>query len=64
MKNPKKSSFKKRNDIKKMLTSYFYIIRNIGFDQSSLVQPISEFRGGSTSVTDKGEVRTDINPCV
>ena len=34
-----------------MLSSKFSNIRSTGFDQSSPVQPISEYRGGSLSVT-------------
>ena len=37
-----------------MLTSQFSNIRRTQFDQSSLVQPVSESRGGSLGVTDKG----------
>ena len=32
-----------------------FVIRSTRFDQSSPVQPISEIRGGSTSVTEEEE---------
>ena len=35
------------------LSSYFSNIRNLVFDQSSPVQPVSESRGGSLSVTEE-----------
>ena len=38
---------------KKNLSSYFSNIRRTQYDQSSPVQPVSESRGGSTSVTEK-----------
>ena len=39
----------------------FSNIRRTRFDQSSPVQPVSDFRGGSTSVTEKeDEVWTEI----
>ena len=38
---------------KKMHSSQFSNIRRTRFDQSSPVQPVSESRGGSTSVTEK-----------
>ena len=41
-----------------MLSSQFSNIRRTQFDQSSPVQPVSDFRGGSTSVTEKDEGRT------
>ena len=43
---------------KKLLSSQFSNIRNTQFDQSSPVQPASECREGSTSVT-KSKVRTN-----
>ena len=51
MKEEKKLSNKKN----KKLSSQFSNIRT-QFDQSSLVQPVSDFRGGTLSVTDE---RTD-----
>ena len=42
-----------------MLSSQFSNIRRTGFDESSPVQPISEYRGGTLSVTDDGR-RTEI----
>ena len=39
---------------KKMLFSSFFNIRNIVFDQSSPVKPISESRGGPLSMTQEG----------
>ena len=36
-----------------MLYSKFFNIRRTQFDQSSPVQPVLNFRGGSTSTTDK-----------
>ena len=35
-----------------MLSSYFSNIRNLVFDQSSQVQPVSEYREGTLTVTD------------
>ena len=43
-----------------MLLSYCSNIRNLVFDQSSPVQPISESRGGSTSVTEEDGRWTEI----
>ena len=45
----------------KMLFPLFCKLRRLVFDQSSTVQPISESRGGTLSVTEKDEVRTDGN---
>ena len=42
-----------------MLSSQFSNIRRTGFDQSSPVQPVSESRGGTLSVTDGGGRRTN-----
>ena len=41
-----------------MLFSYFCQLRRLVFDQSSLVQPVSEYRGGPLSMTDGGEGQT------
>ena len=38
--------------LKEMLFPYFCQLRRLVFDQSSPVQPISESRGGSLSVTE------------
>ena len=38
-----------------MLSSQFSNITRTQFDHSSTVQPISNFRGGSTSVTEEDE---------
>ena len=46
----------------KIICSYFSNIRRPQFDQSSPVQPVSESRGGTLSVTEDG--RTNRNPCV
>ena len=42
-----------KNAGKKMLSSYFFNIRRTRFDQSSPVQPVSDFRGGSTNLTNE-----------
>ena len=55
--NLKKIKEEKRFHRKKMLSSQFSNIRSTQFDQSSPVQPVSDFRGSSTSVTKDG--RTD-----
>ena len=59
--------FAKKRKEKVMLSSHFSNIRRTQFDQSSPVQPVSESRGGTLSVTKNG--RTDErspngNPCV
>ena len=41
----------KKKKKKKMLSSQFSNIRRTGFDQSSPVNPVSEYRGGPLSVT-------------
>ena len=43
---------------KKMQSSKFFNIRRTRFDQSSPAQPVSNFRGVSTSVTEEDEQRT------
>ena len=49
---------------KKTLLSQFSNIKNMRFDQSSPVQPVSESRGGGPSVTEEDERTKDGNPCV
>ena len=53
--NKKKMFTEKRR--KKWYQLSFFNIRSTQFDQSSPVQPVSDFRGGSKSVTKDG--RTD-----
>ena len=52
LENLKRKRKEKKLQKKKMLSSQFSNIRRTRFDQSSPVQPASESRGGSTSVTD------------
>ena len=47
-----------------LLSSQFSNIRRTRFDQSSPVQPVSESRGGSTSVTEKENEEEEGNPRV
>ena len=49
---------------KKMLFYLFFNIRRTQFDQSSLVQSVSDFRGGSTNLTEEESgQRTEILLC-
>ena len=45
---------------KNMLSSKFFNIRRTQFDQSSQVNPVSDFRVGTLSVMEKVEGQTEI----